>query len=233
MHGMTIRVPSREGAEFDCYLAKPESAVPVPAIVLVSAIYGVDEDIRAMADAFSARGYIAAAPDMFWRSVPGGLPRDDERAPQRAQPRMEVLTKGEADLADVLTALRKQPSFSGRAAVIGFCFGGPYALIAPKRLGYDAGIACHGTDMGAFIGELDGLQKPVSVLSGDKDVAAPAEVLEAYRDKATQMPNLYVHVFPGVLHGYMMRGNAKAYSPEAYAYSFERAVAVLETLRDF
>lgn len=232
MAGTNIRIPSRAGSGFDCYLATPQSNGRVPAIVLVSAIFGVDEDLRAITDAFAARGFLAAAPDMFWRTLPGPLPRNDERAPQRAQPRMDVLRTGEADLVDVLAALHAHSSFNGRAAVIGFCFGGPYALIGPKRLGYDAGIACHGTDMGAFIGELDGLQKPVSVLCGDQDHAAPAEVLDAYRARAAQMPNLELHVFPGVQHGYMMRSNSKAYNPAAYAFSFERALAVIESLRD-
>ncbi|MSQ73282.1 MAG: hypothetical protein EXR27_18670 [Betaproteobacteria bacterium] len=230
MPATNIKVRSDAGGEFDCYLSTPGSDAKVPAIVLVSSIYGVDEDLRAIADAFAARGCLAAAPDLFWRSVPGPLARGDERAPKRAEPRMDVIKAGESDLGNTLAMLRAQPAFNGRAAVIGFCFGGPYALIATKRLGYDAGIACHGTDMGVFIDEL-GMQKPVCVLSGDQDHAAPAEVLDAYRAKAAQMPNLYLHVFPGVLHGYMMKSNTKAFNPQAYAFSFERALTVLEELR--
>jgi len=51
----------------------PDVAGKVPAIVLASAVHGVDKDIRAIADEFAANGYIAAAPDLFWRSIPGPL----------------------------------------------------------------------------------------------------------------------------------------------------------------
>ncbi len=151
MPGEDIKVRSRAGGEFDCYLAAPKTADRTPGIVLASAVHGVDADVRAIADEFAAQGFLAAAPDLFWRSVPGPLARDDARAKARAQPRLEIIKTGEADLADTLTALRAQPQFNGRAAVIGFCFGGPYAILGPKRLGYDAGIACHGTQMLDYI----------------------------------------------------------------------------------
>ena len=36
--------------------------VAVPAVVLASAIHGVDNDLRGIADEFASHGYIAAAP---------------------------------------------------------------------------------------------------------------------------------------------------------------------------
>ncbi len=150
-------------------------------MVLASAVHGVDADIRAIADEFAADGYVVAAPDLFWRSVPGPLPRGDERSRTRAQPRLERIKTGESDLVDTLAFLRTLPQFNGRAAVMGFCYGGPYAIIGPKRLGYAAGISCHGTQMLDYIGEIEGVSAPVCIIWGDRDHAAPANVLDAYR----------------------------------------------------
>jgi carboxymethylenebutenolidase len=129
----------------------------------------------------------------------------------------------------VLPLLRKQPLFSGRAAVIGFCYGGPYAVLGPKRLGYDAGIACHGTQMLDYAGELEGVRQPVCVIWGDKDHLAPPPVIEAYRGLAGRMKNLELHVFPGVEHGYMMK-DAKVYDAKTYDFSMQRALAILKGL---
>jgi carboxymethylenebutenolidase len=225
-----IKIRSSEGGEFDCTLVTPEAKQKMPAIVLASAIFGVDQDLRAIAEDFAARGYIAAAPDLFWRSVPGPLVRGDPRCAPRGQPRLEKIKAGEADLKDTLAELRKQPLFNGRAAVIGFCYGGPYAILGPKRLGYDAGISCHGTQLGDYIGELDGVRQPVCILWGDQDHVAPPELQAAYRAVPARMKNVEVHIFPGVLHGYMMRGDAKAFSQEVYDFSFGRASAILQTL---
>lgn len=232
MPGRSVRIASSGGAgEFDCYLALPAGEARVPAVVLAAAVHGVNADIRDIADAFAAQGYIAAAPDLFWRTLPGPLPRDDERAGQRSQPRMPVLKAGETDIADTLTMVRKLPQHNGKAATMGFCFGGPYAVIGPKRLGFDAGIGCHSTQMKDFLHEFDGLDKPVCLIWGDQDFAAPPEVLAAYTERAQRQPGLEVHVFPGVQHGYMMRENTKAWSPQTYEFSMDKALAILQSLR--
>jgi carboxymethylenebutenolidase len=224
----TIR--SREGAEFDCYLAAPAGDAKVPGVVMASSVRGVDADLRAIADELAAHGFLAAAPDLFWRSLPGPVPRGDKRGAERSQPRLEKIRAGEADIADTLAAMRKHPRFNGRAASMGFCYGGPYAILGPKRLGFDAGIAFHATQMLDFVAELTDLARPVCLLWGDKDFAAPPPVLEAYRSAASRMKNLELHVFPGVLHDYMGRSNPEAFDPERYRFSMERAIGVIRTL---
>jgi len=231
MPGRSIKIRSRDGGEFDCYLATPAADAPTSAVVLASAIHGVDADIRAIADEFAAHGFIAAAPDLFWRTIPGPLSRDDTRTTGRGQPRLERIKAGEADMADTLEQLRALPGFNGRAAAMGFCYGGPYAILGPKRLGYAAGISCHGTQLLDYIGELEGVTEPVCIIWGDKDHVAPQPVLDAYAKVPARMPNVAVHIFPGVLHGYMMPGNPAAYDAKTRAFSMARACAILEGLK--
>ena len=231
MPGKNVRFRSSEGREFDCYVVTPRTRAKVPAIVIASAVHGVNADIRALADEFASHGTIAAAPDLFWRTIPGPLSRDDDRTKERSQPRLEKIKTGEADLADTLAELRKLPQSNGRAAVIGLCYGGPYAILGPKRLGYDAGISCHGSQMLDYIGELDGLRRPVCIIWGDADHQAPAEVLDAYRSASLRMKNLKLHVFPGVLHGYMMPENVKAFDRKTRNFSMARSLEVIEGLR--
>jgi carboxymethylenebutenolidase len=231
MSGKTVKIRSSDGGEFDCYLVTPKTEAAVPAMVLASAIHGVDADIRAIADEFATDGYIVAAPDLFWRSVPGPLPREDERARSRAQPRLERIKAGESDLVDMLGFLRTLPQFKGHAAVMGFCYGGPYAIIGPKRLGYAAGISCHGTQMLDYIKEIEGVQAPVCIIWGDRDHAAPANVLDAYRAIAPQIKILDLHIFPGILHGYMMTGAGDAFDKKTRDFSMSRAKAILDGLR--
>ena len=230
MEARNVKIRSSEGGEFSCYLAAPKASAKVPAIVLACAVHGVNEDLRAIADEFAVHGYLAAAPDLFWRTIPGPLGRDDERTKQRSQPRLEKIRTGEADLADTLAEVRRLPQSNGRAAVIGFCYGGPYAILGPKRLGYDAGISCHGSQMLDYLGELEGLASPVCIIWGDQDHQAPAEVLSAYRAAAARMKNVDLHIFPGVQHGYMMP-ESKAFDQTTRDFSIQRALAILEALR--
>ena len=232
MAGKTIQIHRSTGSDFDCYLVMPQAPGPVPAVVLASAVHGVDKDLRDLADEFASHGFIAAAPDLFWRTIPGPLTRaDGELTGKRSQPRPEKIKTGEADIADTLDMLRKLPEFNGRAAVMGFCYGGPYAIIGPKRLGYAAGISCHGTRMQDYIGELDGVTAPICIIWGDEDNQAPPDVLEAYRKVPPRMSNVELHIFPGVKHAYMMPDAGAAYSKQTRDFSIARALAILGDLR--
>ena len=232
MSGQTIKITSRDGGQFDCYIAMPAAAEPVPAVVLAAAIHGVDKDLRDIADAFAAQGFIAAGPDLFWRTAPGPMSRaDGEKVGARAQPRAEKIKTGEADMADTLSYLRTLKQFNGKAATMGFCYGGPYAMIGPKRLGYAAGISCHGSRMQDYMADLDSVTAPVCIIWGDEDNQAPPEVLDLFRKAAARMKNLELHIFPGIKHAYMMPDAGAAYNVKTRDFSMQRALAILDDLR--
>ena len=228
MPGRTITIRATECGEFDCYLAMPAGGDPAPAVVLACSIHGVDADLCQIADEFAAAGYIAAR-DLFWRTVPGPL-GDDPRTQERAQPRRDKITTNERDLVDTLAYLRTLPRLNGRAATMGFCYGGPYAILGPKRLGYDAGISCHGSLMLDCVGELDGVTQPVCLIWGDQDHLAPP-VLDAYRAISSRMSNVEVHIVPDIRHGFMMPRSPEAFHAPTRGFAMERTFAILDVLR--
>lgn len=230
MQHQNIKIKSRNGGEFDCYVAVPAGTQKAPGIVIASAVQGVDQDMRGLADAFAAHGVFAAAPDLFWRTIPGPLPHGDARCSERSRPRLECIKKGEADMADALAYLGTMPRFNGRALAAGLCYGGPYAIIGPKRLGFEAGFSCHGSQMGEYIGEMDGVSKPMCFIWGDQDHQLPPELAEKYRAVPARMKNAEVHIFPGVHHAYMIRGG-KAFDQKTYDFSMQRAFAMLDAMR--
>lgn len=232
MPAQTITITSSTGGAFDCYVALPAGPEATSAVVIASAVHGVDKDLRAIADAFAAQGFIAAAPDLFWRTLPGPLTRaDGDKTTARSQPRAEKIKISEADMTDVLAYLHTLKQFNGRAAALGFCYGGPYAILGPKRLGFAAGISCHGSRMQDYIGELDGVAAPVLIIWGDDDNQAPPDVLDMYRKMAARMSNVELHIFPGIKHGYMMPDAGAAHDAKTREFSMQRAFAILERLR--
>lgn len=230
MRGEQARIPSSEGGAFDCYVGTPTHDTAAPAVVLASAIHGVDQDLREIAEEFATQGFIAAAPDLFWRTVPGPLPHGDARATYRAQPRHQMIRTGERDLCDVLAHLHRIPTFNGRAMVLGFCYGGPYAILGPKRLGFDAGMACHGSQMLDYIGELEESGRGVCVAWGDEDHLAPVDVRSAFLARQTPANKLEVQVFPGVRHGYMMKSREDVFDQQAFRWSMQKTFGMLATL---
>src|SRR4029078_10230528 len=141
MPSSPIRIASSTGGAFDCYLALPASPTKTPAVVFGCAIVGIDQDMRDLCDEFASHGYIAAAPDLFWHTTPGPLTHEDPRTRPRGLPRLEKIKTGETELADTPKHVRTLPQHNGRAMAMGLCYGGPYGLIGPARLGYDAGVS--------------------------------------------------------------------------------------------
>src|ERR1700683_3925266 len=64
-----ITIDGRDGA-FEAYIARPKTS-PAPSVVVLQELFGVNADIRKHCDELAEQGYIAVAPDLFWRQEPG------------------------------------------------------------------------------------------------------------------------------------------------------------------
>ncbi|MGB8038680.1 MAG: hypothetical protein WCF39_11490 [Pseudolabrys sp.] len=85
MPGTTIQIHGRADSDFDCYLAMPEARGPVPAVVLASAIHGVDRDLRDLADEFAAQS--PRRPICSGAQSPAPSPAPTANAPPNADSR--------------------------------------------------------------------------------------------------------------------------------------------------
>ena len=64
-----IVIESPDGT-FRAYISRP-AKLPAPVVVVLQELFGVNADIRATCDELAAQGFIAIAPDLFWRLEPG------------------------------------------------------------------------------------------------------------------------------------------------------------------
>lgn len=232
MSGKTIKITASEGGEFDCYLALPD-AESAPAAVIMASVYGVDDDVKRNIDDLAAKGFIAAGPDLFWRGDKGPMTRSEEdarRAKQRAADRFPLIEQGVKDLVDVIAALKNLPQCNGHIVPIGLCYGGPYAILGPARLGCSAGIAFHGTKVENYLDELKTVDVPIRLHWGDQDHAAPPPALEKIQAAAAVKDNVEVVVYPGILHGYTAPASGAAWNEEAAQHSWQSAFHVLQNL---
>ncbi len=68
------------------------------------------------------------------------------------------------------------------------------------------------------------------IIWGDKDTAAPEDVVANYRKAAAPMKNVEIDILPGILHGYMMPWNKTAFDAAARKLSMEKMLAILNHL---
>mgnify|MGYP003971088211 FL=1 len=71
MSGQIIEYSTRNNETFSGYLSKPNEEGSFPGILLITAIFGVDDEMKELADAWANDGFIVSVPDIFWRQVPG------------------------------------------------------------------------------------------------------------------------------------------------------------------
>jgi carboxymethylenebutenolidase len=232
MAGTNVKITAADGGKFDSYVASPASNKGA-GVVIVSTISGVDGDMIHYADALAAEGFVACAPDMFWRDTdPGPLEwNDDGRKRAFARNDRHDLDLGMKDLADVINHLKKHPQCNGKIAVMGFCFGGPFALLAAARYGTNAGISFHGSHVEKHLDETDRIRCPLSFHYGDRDQVAPMAAIERIREAFTRLEDAEVYVYPGAGHGFMNMTPGRGYLESAAQPAWARALEVLRTLQ--
>lgn len=201
MPGNDIKYTTRAGETFDGYLAQPEGDNKVPAILLITAIFGVDEEMRTLSNEWAQDGFLVSTPDIFWRQTPG--PTADMEIAFDRFGKFDP-EQGMKDIEDLINHLRSHPRCNGKVAVLGFCFGGRYAHLAAARLGADAAGAFHGTMIGLHLDEADKVNVPVSFHFGDQDPIVPMEEVEAIRKAYANKPKAEIKVYPGATHNFSM-----------------------------
>jgi len=125
-----VRLPGHGGDEIGGSLARPAGAGPWPALVLVHEVHGPSDHVRGMARRFAAEGFVAVAPDLWWRDRGKGFP---EGATDLAVLKAFVETAPDArmvgDLAAAARFLRTRPEVRRESVgAVGFCMGGIYAF---------------------------------------------------------------------------------------------------------
>src|SRR6266404_2831353 len=217
-----ITIEGRDGG-FAAYIARPK-AVPAPAVVVLQELFGVNADIRKTCDELAEQGFIAVAPDLFWRQEPGvDLSVTSEADWQHGLRLYQAYDRdaGARDAKDTVDAVAKLPGCTGKVAVLGYCLGALMTFLTAVRYGVDAAVAYHGGDTEKYLGEVDGLDAPLLMHLAEEDEfiskAAQAEIKTALarKSKAT------VYSYPGQNNAFS-RHNGAHYNAAAAALAHSR-----------
>ena len=217
-----IIIESPDGT-FRAYISRP-AKLPAPAVVVLQELFGVNAVIRATCNELSAEGFIAIAPDLFWRQEPGvDLDVRSEAAWQRGLQLYAAYNRdaGAIDIMEtVRTALELRES-TGKVALHGYCLGALMAFITAARYEVDAAVAYHGSDTEKYLGEIGGLQAPLLMHLGEEDEFISKEAQAEIKSALARKPNAKVYCYPGQRHAFS-RHNGAHYNAPAAALANQR-----------
>ncbi|MFB0611885.1 dienelactone hydrolase family protein [Aurantiacibacter poecillastricola] len=200
----TLAITTLDGPDvFNAYVARPEGA-PKSAIIVIQEIFGVNAGIRRKCDRLAEEGYLAMAPDLFWRIEPGvELDPDIEPEFQRALDLMGKLNQDAAirDIEATIKHARTQTE-SGKVGAVGYCLGGRLAYMTATRTDADATVGYYGVGIDELLREKDSIAHPlmlhIPTEDGFVNKATQAKMHEGLDDH----PKVTLYDYEGLDHGF-------------------------------
>jgi carboxymethylenebutenolidase len=173
--GTTVSFNRPDGKTVQGYLAEPAHPAGAPAIVVIQEWWGVNEQIRGVADRLAVAGYLALVPDLYR----GKATVEAEEAHHL----MTGLNFGDAASQDIRGAAQYLKTRSTKVGVTGFCMGGALTLLtvcaAPE---IDAGVIWYGCPPLDYI-DATKIKAPLQAHWAKQDEFFPIATIDQLQEK--------------------------------------------------
>jgi len=201
----TTKIQSYDGVgKFSVYVAEPEGR-PRGAVIVIQEIFGVDTDIRWRCDLLAQSGYLAIAPDLFWRLDPGMELDPDITSNMKRSVDVVIRFNTDKGVHDVQTTINKAREIVGNKAkigLIGYCLGGRMAAFASARTDIDAAVSYYGVQIERMLGEKDAIRNPLMLHMPEFDEHVGKEIQDQIHSAFDGNEQITIHNYPGQHHGF-------------------------------
>ena len=200
----TVRITTLSGSdEFSAYVARP-AGTPHAAIIVIQEIFGVNSGIRRKCDRLAEEGYLAVAPDLFWRLEPGiELDPDVEPEFQQALSWMGKFNQdqGIRDIEATIHHIRREEGVS-KVGCVGYCLGGRLAYMTAARTDINASVGYYGVGIDGLLGEKHAIAHPLMLHIPTADGFVDAATQAAMHAGLDDHPKVTLHDYAGLDHGF-------------------------------
>ena len=190
-------------ANFSAYVARPEGT-PKAAILVIQEIFGVNPGIRNKCESWAAEGYLAVAPDLFFRMKPGiELDPDVEAEFNEA---LDYFGKynpdgGVKDIEATIHWIRREAGVA-KVGCVGYCLGGKLAYMTAARTDIDASVGYYGVMIDQMLGEKHGIANPLLLHVPTADHFVGPEAQAAMHAGLDDHPRVTLYDYDGLDHGF-------------------------------
>ena len=209
-----------DGDDVNGYLARPTGDGPFPGVIVIQEWWGLNDNIRWMADRLAGQGYLALAVDLY----EGEVATDPDGARRLATAARDRPARLEENLRQAARFLKEYGAT--RIGSVGWCFGGGWSLRTGVLLGDDLDAAV--IYYGRLISEPDqlaSLTAPVLGLFGELDGGIPVESVRAFESAmAAAGKDASIHVYPDADHAFANPSGTR-YNEEAATDAWEKTLA--------
>lgn len=204
------------------YLARPQQAGNYPGVVMIHEWWGLNDNIRNMAENLASQGYVVLAVDLY----NGQVATESSRAGELAG---SVRSNPEAAVENMKSAVSylKEDYGVEKIASLGWCFGGGQSLQISLNDDVDATVIYYGS-LVTNEEELSVISHPVLGVFGSEDTSIPVESVKEF-DMALDNLGIEneIYIYPGVGHAFA-NPSGNNYAPEETEDAWMKTVAFLE-----
>ena len=213
---------TRDG-EMDADVALPASGSG-PGLVVLQEIFGVGDYIKETLDRLAGLGYVALAPDLYWRIERGIALGHDDDGLAKAFETVQKLDHEPAvrDSIAALKAVRELPEVTGgNAGVLGFCLGGTLAFQVAIQADPDVAVCYYGSGIAGALDRGGEITCPVLFHFGGQDPYIPREQVDQVAAFADSRPGIECHVQEEAGHAFDNHEAPMFHQPDAAARAWE------------
>jgi carboxymethylenebutenolidase len=225
--GKTVAFQRPDGQSVEGYLAEPATATGAPGLVVLQEWWGVNDQIRGVADRFAAAGYTTLVPDLY-------RGKSTVEAAE-AEHLMTNLNFGDAAGQDVRGAVRYLKARCTKVGVTGFCMGGALTLLAMVNVPEaDAGVVWYGFPPLEYI-DAGAIKVPLLGHFAIDDVPFPIATVDTLEEKLRAAKVAFefhryqaMHAFANETQVGANRLPITEYNPAAAALAWSRTLSFLD-----
>jgi len=228
-----INIDAADGSgSFSAYCATPASGSG-PGVVVLQEIFGVNQVMRNICDSLAADGYIAVAPDLFWRIEPGVQLTDKsqeewDRAFELMNAFLPNFEKGVGDIGATIAHVRAMNGCTGKVGAVGYCLGGSLAYATACFTDADACSGYYPVQIEDSLELSSGIKNPLILHIAELDGFCPPENQQKIKDTLGPNDHVTVHSYPGVDHAFARIGGDN-YNADAAAVANGRTADLFKS----
>jgi len=203
-----IEIKAHDGGAFQAYVERPANRSG-PVVICIQEIFGVNHAMRDIARHWADQGYIAVAPDLFWRQEPGvDITDKSEEEWKKAFSLFQGfdLENGIEDLKSTIDYARTMDGATGKVGTVGFCLGGKLAYLLACRSDADCNVSYYGVGIEELLGEASAIKAPLVMHIAEEDGFVPKEAQMKIKAGLDAVEQVSIYNYPGMDHAFARIG---------------------------
>lgn len=224
--GTKVDFKRPDGKQCAGYYAEPEKGSKAPGVVVIQEWWGLNNQIKTVADRLTQAGYCTLVPDLYRGKV--ALEANE------AEHLMKGLNFGDAAGQDIRGAAQYLKQSSPKVAVMGYCMGGALTILSTVFVKEaDAAVCWYGVPPLEYV-DANAIKIPILGHFATEDVAFAPSQVEALESKLKQANVKYEFHWYKAKHAFANENNKDPnsfihYNADAARLAWQRTLDFLRT----